>query len=136
MIAASPQAWSNGAASTPWAWITALQAWLTFGLVAVICIPALRGIDPRFGWLPFWLVVAPALDLVFLRRDRLAAWTRECVSRLRSRRSIPCQARSWRRRSLRRPQPATAIPATAANQSVMPRRLRSMRRRNSPMMRR
>ena len=135
MIAASSQAWSNGAASTPSAWISALQVWLALGFVAVIGIPALRGIDPWFGWLPFWLVVAPAIDLAFLRRDRLAAWTRECVSRLRARRrSIPRQARSWRRSSVRRA--PTAIAATAANQSVMPRRLRSMRRRNSPMMRR
>jgi hypothetical protein len=118
-------------------WITALLCWLIAGCVAVICVPALRGSDPLVGWLPFWLIVAPALDLLVLRRRWIVASARACFLHFRARRnSLRRQARSWRGRGGVRRLPAAVIPATVSSQSVMPRRLRSMRRRNSPMMRR
>jgi len=135
MIATPSQAASNRAPSPPWEWIAALQVWLLLGLAAVTCFPVLRNVDPIFGWLPFWLVVAPAIDLAFLRRKRIAAWMRSGIARYQTRRVPRRQARSWRRRGERRLLQLTARPAAAANQSVMPRRLRSIRRRNSPMMR-
>ena len=135
MIATPSQVASNSAPSTPWEWMAALQVWLTLGVAAVVCFPVLRDIDPTFGWLPFWLVVAPAIDLAFLRRNRIAAWMRSGLTRYRTRRVPRRQARSRRRRSERRLMQPTARPAAAASQSVMPRRLRSIRRRNSPMMR-
>ncbi|HET7065224.1 MAG TPA: hypothetical protein VFI49_13205 [Rudaea sp.] len=48
-------------------WVIALSCWLVAGVAALICVPELRGSDPLFGWLPFWLIVAPAIDLAVLR---------------------------------------------------------------------
>ena len=120
-------------------WQAGLVTWLAVGCAALLLVPALRGVDPWFGWLPFWLVVAPAIDLAVLRRRRLVAcvrgaadaWRRQQTARrrqatpLRARRSLAASGGTW-------PHATTRPPL----QSVMPRRLRSMRRRNSPMMRR
>lgn len=47
--------------------------WAVLGILAVLCIPALRG-GPQTGWtLPFWLVAAPLINLAaiaWLRRTR------------------------------------------------------------------
>lgn len=67
-------------------WIAALRVWLGAGCLALIVFPALRGVDAWFGWLPFWLVVAPALDLAVLRRRRLVAEAQILLARLRRRR--------------------------------------------------
>jgi len=67
-------------------WIKALQLWLLAGAALVIFVPSLRGIDPWFGWLPFWLIVAPAIDLIVLRRTRVAANVGTLLARLRQRR--------------------------------------------------
>jgi len=118
-------------------WIVALSCWLIVGCAALLCVPSSRGSDPLFGWLPFWLIVAPALDIVVLRRRWLVVTARAWLLHFRAgRNSLRRQARTWRGRSGTRRVPQAAIAATASNQSVMPRRLRSMRRRNSPMMRR
>ncbi|HEX6832421.1 MAG TPA: hypothetical protein VF132_02710 [Rudaea sp.] len=78
----------------------AVRVWLALGIAAVLCVPALRGTSAWFGWLPFWLVVAPLIDLAVLRRQRLAAASRAfLVSRSRRRRAAPRQARSLRRRA-------------------------------------
>lgn len=78
----------------------AVRVWLVLGITAVLCVPALRGSSALFGWVPFWLVVAPLIDLAVLRRQRLAAASRAfLVSRSRRRRSAPRQARSLRRRA-------------------------------------
>lgn len=83
---------------------TAAQVWLMLGVGAVLCVPALRGSNPMIGWLPFWFIVAPLIDLAVLRRHRLAAASRAFLVRSRRRRAAPRQARSLRRRaqSLRR----------------------------------
>jgi hypothetical protein len=88
-------------------WVFALSCWLITGAAALICVPALRGSDPLFGWLPFWLTVAPAIDLVVLRHRSLIARTRQLLARVGRRRTPVCQARSLRRRprSMRRAQP-------------------------------
>ena len=81
-------------------WINALSCWLIAGVGALICIPELRGSDPLFGWLPFWLVVAPAIDLAVLRRRNLIARAQELLARVNRRRSRPVhQTRPSRRRS-------------------------------------
>ena len=100
-----------------------LWVWLVVGALACLVFPTLRAHDALFGWMPFWLVVAPLIDLMYLRRHGLAATARAAVidnilvRRMRRRR--PRQARRLRR-----------------DQSLMPRRFFSMRRRNSDMMRR
>ena len=93
-------------------WIIALSFWLVAGCAALICVPALRGSDPVFGWLPFWLIIAPAIDLAVLRRHSLLAHTHELLARVGRRRRTARQARPLRRhaRTLRRP----ARPRTAA----------------------
>jgi hypothetical protein len=51
-----------------WAW-----CWLGLGAVASLLLPALRGYNVYVGWLPFWLLAAPAVLLGLTHRDRLAA---------------------------------------------------------------
>src|SRR5512144_738507 len=79
-------------------WILALSCWLITGVAALVCIPELRGSDPLVGWLPFWLVVAPAIDLVVLRRGSLIARTQQLLARVGRRRAPVRQARPTRRR--------------------------------------
>ena len=88
-------------------WVVALSCWLITGVAAVICVPELRGSNPLFGWLPFWLIVAPAIDLAVLRHRSLIARTRQLLARIGRRRAPVCQARSLRRRprTTRRAQP-------------------------------
>lgn len=54
-----------------------LDAWLILGTLAVICIAPLRG-STASGWtLPFWLIAAPAINLVAM------AWAQRRERRLR-----------------------------------------------------
>jgi hypothetical protein len=80
-------------------WVSALTCWLIAGLAAVICIPELRGSSPLFGWLPFWLIVAPAIDLAVLRRRSLVARVRGLLARVSRRRRTTRQAKPSRPRS-------------------------------------
>jgi hypothetical protein len=85
-------------------WTGALLCWLVTGAVALVLFPALRGVDPWFGWMPFWLIVAPLIDLVALRHRWITARLRAGVSGLESRRRrARRQARPTQRR-VRRPQ--------------------------------
>lgn len=85
-----------------------LVAWAALGVIAWLCIPAARG-GAMFGaTLPFWLVVAPLLDLIWLKRVSL--WLKAC---------------DWMREL-----------GDSRNQPRCPSRLRSIRRRNSSMIRR
>jgi fatty acid desaturase len=52
---------------------TWLLAWAVLGGIALLCIPALRG-GPATGLtLPFWLVAAPLLNILWLTRRRWMA---------------------------------------------------------------
>jgi hypothetical protein len=96
-----------------------LWMWLAAGILACLIFPALRTQDALLGWLPFWLIAAPLIDLGLIHRNGLSTAARTfLVSRARRRRPAR-QARRLRR-----------------DQSLMPRRFFSMRRRNSDMMRR
>ncbi len=100
-VAASP--------ATPW-----LIAWAAVGVFALLLVGSARG-DALLGvTLPFWLVGAPLVDLVWVERVRIGRWLAANASpRLHHRRH-----------------PAVRY------QPRGPRRLASMRRRNSAMMRR
>jgi hypothetical protein len=90
-----------------------LWTWVVFGVLAFVCVPALRGRDAFWGWLPFWLFVAPLVDLVFLRRAELVATSRALLSRARRRRHAvrPQALRLRTRRIVRhRVRPATVSP--------------------------
>ena len=54
----------------------ALWSWFVFGAVVIALIPQARGMQSSIGWLPFWLVVAPLLDLAFVHRHRLLSTLR------------------------------------------------------------
>jgi hypothetical protein len=98
-------------------WIAALQIWLGVGCLAVIVFPALRGVDAWFGWMPFWLVVAPALDLAVLRRRRLLAEAHTLLAHLRRRRRSLRQATPAYRhhvRKRRQDRAATQDPGSAS----------------------
>lgn len=80
----------------------ALWSWLVFGAVAIALIPQARS-QSAIGWLPFWLVVAPLLDLAWVHRERLLSVSRAVfdqaqTARARPRRRVARQARSTRRR--------------------------------------
>ena len=84
---------------------TALWIWFALGALAFACIPALRGRDPFWGWLPFWCIVAPLLDLGVLHRRRLLATSRAfLVRRMRRRRRTGQQARRLHTRRVQRRQ--------------------------------
>ena len=52
----------------------ALIAWLVVGCGVLLAVPAARG-DRMFGaTLPFWLVVAPLLNLAWIERRRIAVF--------------------------------------------------------------
>lgn len=48
-------------------------AWLVFGTLAVLLVRNLRGYNAWIGWLPFWLIAAPLINLLALQLHRLAA---------------------------------------------------------------
>jgi len=95
-------------------WTQALRIWLMVGALAVVCFPTLRGVDAWFGWMPFWLVVAPALDLAVLRRRQLTAQARAAMSRFWRQRRSRRQAKPLQRRSMR---PRRSAHATASTRS-------------------
>jgi hypothetical protein len=65
----------------------ACRAWLAIGLLLCAFVPAARDVQPLFGWLPFWLLLAPLLVLAqldaldgFVRARRLAGALRRRVA--------------------------------------------------------
>ncbi len=70
---AGPSTRVDVAASAPAFLIT----WMALGLVVLLCVPAARGGAMLGATLPFWLVAAPLIGLVWL-------WRRECARVLRS----------------------------------------------------
>ncbi|HZP65323.1 MAG TPA: hypothetical protein VFB32_03375 [Rudaea sp.] len=81
----------------------ALWIWLLAGLAALAAFPELRSRDAWFGWLPFWLVVAPLIDLAILRRARLGSLARAAFARAARRRHRRRQARRVQRRRVLMP---------------------------------
>lgn len=79
----------------------ALWTWLACGFAVTVLFPALRGSDPLFGWLPFWFVVAPLIDLALLHRNRLMMASHALLVRVRRRRRPTLQARRLRHRRAR-----------------------------------
>ena len=73
-----------------------LFAWLLVGCAVVLLVPAIRGGRLLGGTLPFWLVAAPLVDLVWIRRGRIAARVETWVSALRGRRIAPRNVRRQR----------------------------------------
>jgi hypothetical protein len=83
----------------------ALWLWLALGVAALLLFPDLRGSDPRFGWLPFWFIVAPLIDLAILRRRWLMAASRAWLVRARHWHRPAHQARRLQRRRASRHSP-------------------------------
>ena len=87
-----------------------VQTWLVLGSVALLCVPALRGSSEWFGWLPFWLVVAPIADLLILRWRDVVGVSRKALAHLRRRHQAPRRAIS---RRLKQPRAARRSRAQA-----------------------
>ena len=85
-------------------WTAALLCWLGSGAAALVLFPALRGVDAWFGWMPFWLVVAPLIDLLALRHRWITARLRAGVSGFESRRRRTRRQAQPTQRRVRRPQ--------------------------------
>jgi len=79
----------------------ALWLWFACGLAAMLAFPALRGSSTMIGWLPFWLVIAPLIDLALLRRRWLALTSQALLVRARRRRRPARQARRLQHRRVR-----------------------------------
>jgi hypothetical protein len=54
--------------------VAAARAWLALGALVVLLVPDARDPHPLIGWLPFWLVAAPAVALAALRMLREPGW--------------------------------------------------------------
>ena len=89
-----------------------LWAWVAGGVVALLLFPALRERSAWFGWLPFWLVLAPLLDLALLERRRWFALSRTWLRRAAHRRRPT--TRQARRHAQRRRQRQRLAPLIAA----------------------
>jgi len=68
--------------SPPGAALGALAAWLVSGACLLALFPALRGGATLGATLPFWLVAAPAINLVWLARGRIATAVQHALRRL------------------------------------------------------
>ncbi len=55
------------------AFLRLLHAWIGVGLLSLIWLPLGDWHNHAIGWLPYWLLVAPLISLVLLRRQRIAA---------------------------------------------------------------
>lgn len=76
-----------------------VACWLVAGIAALVFIPALRGGPALGATVPFWLVVAPAIDLAWLLRARLVAaphgaWTSRRATAMRRQAKRTCFAQS------------------------------------------
>lgn len=60
-----------------------LRRWIALGLLTLLCLPIDAWHNVYVGWLPYWLVLAPAVSLALLRRERL---TRASLAYLSARR--------------------------------------------------
>jgi len=63
-----------------------LVGWLVAGLCLLALVPAVRGGALSGATLPYWLVAAPAIDIVWLARARIAALARRVLRAIRRRR--------------------------------------------------
>lgn len=76
-----------------------LTGWISLGLLALLMLPAARGFNEWIGWLPFWLLLAPASSLLMLHRSPIAQWLRARPARQTAqRRRQVAQARRPARR--------------------------------------
>jgi hypothetical protein len=91
----------------------ALWSWFVFGAVVIALIPQARGVT-TIGWLPFWLIVAPLLDLAFVHRGRLFDASKSVVAQARTSRSRRRTSATPQARHTRRPRAIKPSAACAA----------------------
>ncbi|MEO8958515.1 MAG: hypothetical protein ABI304_06195 [Rudaea sp.] len=80
---------------------TLLWAWFAAGAILLVLFPPLRQQHPLWGWLPFWCVVAPLIDLAFVQRAGLQAAGKALRVRVSRRRHARRQAVDLRGRRSR-----------------------------------
>ena len=79
--------------------IDLLLFWLAAGVCLLAFVPVLRGGALLGETLPFWLVAAPAIDIVWLARGRTAATVRSIARRCRPHAAAQAKRVQPRRRS-------------------------------------
>ena len=65
-----------------------LQAWAIGGIVLLLLVPSLRGDNLTGLSLPFWLVAAPLINIVWISRARWFTFIREQSVKRLMRRSV------------------------------------------------
>jgi len=98
--------WPSFGAKEPTIAVRIAQAWLVLGCIAMLCLPALRGRSEWIGWLPLWLVIAPAAQLALLRWRLLLSASRQVWDRLSFHRA---ESASHRARRVRKPARARRV---------------------------
>jgi hypothetical protein len=67
--------------------VRGLVVWLLLGVCVYLCVPAARGGSGAGATIPFWLIVAPLLNLAWLGRRRAVAaataWLHSVTARAR-----------------------------------------------------
>lgn len=76
--------------------VGALLAWLIVGVGVVLLVPLARGDRLLGATLPFWLVVAPLVDLGWIERRRIARRVTQGVRRLTRERRTARNVRAQR----------------------------------------
>lgn len=90
-----PNVVESGSRAAPAIALAIVQSWLVLGVIAVLCIPSLRGTNAWFGWLPFWFVAMPAVEWLLLRWRSVARRSQGAIGQ-------------WRQRSQLRRRPVTS----------------------------
>ncbi len=94
-----PSASTRGNPRATWAPVV-LGIWLIVGVCGLIAVPAARGSAFFGATLPFWLVVAPLLDLAWLKRADIVAVLRRQSRSVQMRKAATratTPRRHWRR---------------------------------------
>lgn len=71
--------------SAPRSPLRLLVGWLIAGLCLLALVPAMRGGALAGATVPYWLVAAPAIDIAWLARARIAALCRRAARAARRR---------------------------------------------------
>ncbi|HBK56071.1 MAG TPA: hypothetical protein DDZ76_07285 [Xanthomonadales bacterium] len=103
-----PRPADHGSDSAATSLLQALKFWLAIGATLVAFVPAARSDHEWIGWLPFWLVLAPASSLAVAYRQPLIDLSKRILTRAGTRQaartaSPPPRRRPQARRSPTRP---------------------------------
>lgn len=90
--------------------LQALKFWLAIGATLVTFVPAARTDHEWIGWLPFWLVLAPASSLAVAYRHPLIDLAKRILAGAAARQSARTAGSPPHRRPQARRNPARRLP--------------------------